>query len=153
METLVGGWFKIRTSRIVSVCDIIWMFTCDWLVGRLSLERDLTNCLDPLSTDRLFSTISVLIKTLEIYVELWGRRGQKMNVIYFLFWVNQFYLKALILNAVRSSFVGDTGMLRQNFGRALSMSFFRLSALQSPDDDDDDVACLWNNINMASEMR
>lgn len=62
------------------------------------------------------------------------------------------YLKALILNAVRSSFVGDTGMLRQNFGRALSMSFFRLSALQSPDDDDD-VACLWNNINMANEMR
>lgn len=46
------------------------MFTCDWLVGKLSLERDLTNCLDPLSTDLLFSTISVLIKTLDIYVEL-----------------------------------------------------------------------------------
>lgn len=58
------------TSRMVNVWDIIWMLTCDWLVGRLSLERDRTSCLDPLSTDRLLSIISVLINTLDIYVEL-----------------------------------------------------------------------------------
>jgi hypothetical protein len=32
------------TSLMVSVWDIIWILTCDWLVGRLSLERDLTSC-------------------------------------------------------------------------------------------------------------
>jgi len=26
---------------MVSVWDIIWMLTCDWLVGSTSLERDL----------------------------------------------------------------------------------------------------------------
>ena len=28
------------TSRMVSVCDIIWMLIWDWLVGRTSLERE-----------------------------------------------------------------------------------------------------------------
>ena len=58
------------TSLMVSVWDIIWMFTCDWLVGRLSVERDLTSCRELLSSVRLFSTIFVLMKTLEIYAEL-----------------------------------------------------------------------------------
>lgn len=34
-----------------------------------------------------------------------------------------------MLNAVRNNFVGETGMLRQNFGSALSMSFLRPSEL------------------------
>jgi len=58
------------TSLMVSVWDIIWILTCDWLVGRLSVERDLTSCLELLSSVRLFSNIFVLMKTLEIYAEL-----------------------------------------------------------------------------------
>lgn len=60
-----------------------------------------------------------------------------------------------MLNAVRSNFVGDTGILRQNFGNALSISFLRLSELvkslavpvppvadeEEPLFDDDDAAC------------
>jgi len=58
------------TSLMVSVWDIIWILTCDWLVGRLSVERDLTSCRELLSSVRLFSTIFVLMKTLEIDAEL-----------------------------------------------------------------------------------
>ena len=58
------------TSLMVSVWDIIWILTCDWLVGRLSVERDLTSCRELLSSVRLFSNIFVLMKTLEIYAEL-----------------------------------------------------------------------------------
>jgi len=58
------------TSLMVSVWDIIWILTCDWLVGRLSVERDLTSCRELLSSVRLFSSIFVLMKTLEIYAEL-----------------------------------------------------------------------------------
>jgi hypothetical protein len=55
---------------MVSVWDIIWILTCDWLVGRLSVERDLTSCRELLSSVRLFSNIFVLMNTLEIYAEL-----------------------------------------------------------------------------------
>lgn len=58
------------TSRIVRVCDIIWMLTCDWLVGRLSLDRERTSCLEPLHTDLLFNSISVFMNTRVIYEEL-----------------------------------------------------------------------------------
>lgn len=58
------------TSRIVKVWDIICTLIWDWLVGKLSLERDLTICFGPLSTDLLFSNISVFKKTLDMYVEL-----------------------------------------------------------------------------------
>lgn len=71
-----------------------------------------------------------------------------------------------MLNAVRSNFVGETGKLRQNFGSALSMSFFRLSGLVTSmvppgppvavDDDpvlDDDDACFWYRINIANATR
>lgn len=61
------------TSLMVSVWDIIWILTCDWLVGRLSVERDLTSCRELLSSVRLFSNIFVLMKTLEIYAELSAR--------------------------------------------------------------------------------
>jgi hypothetical protein len=71
---------------MVSVWDIIWILTCDWLVGRLSLERDLTSCREQLNSVRLFSNIFVLTKTLAIYAEL----------------------SALIPNAVRRSFVDVT---------------------------------------------
>lgn len=75
-------------------------------------------------------------------------------------------LSARMLNAVRNNFVGETGMLRQNFGSALSMSFLRLSALVPSmvppgppvaDEDvpvlDDDDACFWYKINMARATR
>lgn len=68
-----------------------------------------------------------------------------------------------MLNAVRNNLVGDTGILRQNFGRALSMSFLRLSELVSSmappvaDEEDplldDDDACFWYKINMANATR
>jgi hypothetical protein len=58
------------TSLMVSVWDIIWILTCDWQVGRLSVERDLTSCRELFSSVRLFSNIFVLMKTLEIYAEL-----------------------------------------------------------------------------------
>ena len=61
---------KEPTSLMVSVWDIIWILTCDWQVGRLSVERDLTSCRELLSSVRLFSNIFVLMKTLEIYAEL-----------------------------------------------------------------------------------
>lgn len=66
--------------------------------------------------------------------------------------VRKTYLRALILKAVRNSFVGDTGMFRQKRGSALSISFFRLS---SPIGEvpADDVACLLNRISMANEIR
>lgn len=61
----------VLTSRMVNVCDIICILTCDWLDGKLSLDLDLTNCFEPLfKTERLFSIISVFINILEIYVEL-----------------------------------------------------------------------------------
>lgn len=62
------------------------------------------------------------------------------------------YLRALMLNAVRNSFVGDTGIFRQNFGSALSMSFLRFSEFHSLSDDDD-VACLLNRIKIAKDIR
>jgi hypothetical protein len=52
------------------VWDIIWILTCDWQVGRLSVERDLTSCRELVSSVRLFSNIFVLMNTLEIYDEL-----------------------------------------------------------------------------------
>jgi hypothetical protein len=58
------------TSLMVRVWDIIWILTCDWQVGRLSVERDLTSCRELFSSVRLFSSIFVLMKTLEIYAEL-----------------------------------------------------------------------------------
>jgi len=39
------------TSLMVSVWDIIWILTCDWLVGRLSVEQDL------ISRRELFSSV------------------------------------------------------------------------------------------------
>jgi hypothetical protein len=48
------------------------------------------------------------------------------------------YLSALMLNAVRSNFAGDTGMFLQNFGNAFSMSFLTESAFHSKLDDVDD---------------
>lgn len=58
------------TSRMVSVWDIICMLTCDWLVGRLSVDRDRTSWRDPLRTERDLSTISVLMNTRDMYWEL-----------------------------------------------------------------------------------
>lgn len=125
----LDGW--LRTSRMVRVCDIIWMLTCDWLVGKLSLERDRTNCLDPLSIERLFSSISVLINTLEIYVELWTTKCAHVciEMSVFTFVHVSPHLRALMLNAVRSNLLGETGKFRQNIGSALPMSFFGPSLL------------------------
>lgn len=61
------------------MCDIIWMFSCDWLVGKLSLERDLVNSFGPLRTDLLFSNISVLMKTFDIYEELKQQLNQALE--------------------------------------------------------------------------
>jgi hypothetical protein len=58
------------TSLMVRVWDIICIFTCDWQVGRLSVERDLTSCRELQISVRLFSSIFVLMKTLEMYAEL-----------------------------------------------------------------------------------
>lgn len=57
-----------------------------------------------------------------------------------------------MLNAVRNSFVGDTGMFRQNLGSALSMSFLRFSEFHSLSDDDD-VEYLLKRINIAKDIR
>lgn len=59
-----------HTSRIVSVCDIIWMLTWDWLVGRLSVERDLAKDRDPVRTLLLLRAISVRRNTRDMYAEL-----------------------------------------------------------------------------------
>jgi len=74
------------TSLMVSVWDIIWILTCDWLVGRLSVEQDLISRRELFSSVWLFSNIFVLMKTLEIYAEL----------------------SPLIPNAVRRTFAGGT---------------------------------------------
>lgn len=58
-----------------------------------------------------------------------------------------------MLNAVRNSFVGDTGIFRQNLGSALSMSFLKFSEFHSLSDDDDDVACLLKRIKIAKDIR
>lgn len=58
-----------RTSRMVSVCDIICMLTCDWLVGKLSDERERTS-LRPDITCFDLSVISVFMNTLDMYWEL-----------------------------------------------------------------------------------
>jgi hypothetical protein len=44
-----------------------------------------------------------------------------------------------MLNAVRNSFAGDTGMFLQNLGSAFSMSFFTDSAFHSALADVDDA--------------
>ena len=46
------------------------MLTWDWLVGRLSVDRDLANDLDPVRTLLLFRAISVRKNTLDMYAEL-----------------------------------------------------------------------------------
>lgn len=61
---------KVHTSRIVSVCDIIWMLTWDWLVGKLSVERDLARDREPVRTFLLLRAISVRRNTLDMYAEL-----------------------------------------------------------------------------------
>lgn len=61
---------QVHTSRIVSVCDIIWMLTWDWLVGRLSVERDLARDREPVRTFLLLRAISVRRNTLDMYAEL-----------------------------------------------------------------------------------
>jgi len=72
------------TSRIVSVCEDIWIFIWDWLVGKFSLEQERFNLLEPDKTALLFNIISVFTKTLWMYAEL----------------------KPRILNAVLSTFCG-----------------------------------------------
>lgn len=85
---------KVHTSRIVSVCDIIWMLTWDWLVGKLSVERDLARDREPVRTFLLLRAISVRRNTLDMYAELsprirkavrrnfagvtWGRQVDKL---------------------------------------------------------------------------
>lgn len=61
---------KVHTSRIVSVWDIIWMLTWDWLVGKLSVERDLARDREPVRTFLLLRAISVRRNTLDMYAEL-----------------------------------------------------------------------------------
>lgn len=55
---------------MVSVWDIMWMLTWDWLVGRLSVERDLARDREPVRTFLLLSAISVRRNTLDMYAEL-----------------------------------------------------------------------------------
>lgn len=54
----------------MSVCDIIWMLTWDWLVGKLSVERDLARDREPVRTFLLLRAISVRRNTLDMYAEL-----------------------------------------------------------------------------------
>lgn len=78
----------------MSVCDIIWMLTWDWLVGKLSVERDLARDREPVRTFLLLRAISVRRNTLDMYAELsprirkavrrnfagvtWGRQVDKL---------------------------------------------------------------------------
>lgn len=54
-----------------------------------------------------------------------------------------------MLNAVRRSFAGVTGIVLQNLGSALSISFFNDSGLHS-ESLDTDWECLLNKIRMAN---
>lgn len=120
-------------------------------MGKLSLERDRTNCLGPVSTDLLFNTISVFINTLDIYEEL----QKKMYFVYkkkCLTKNYRIYLKFLMLNAVLSNLVGVTGILLQNVGMALSMSFLIESVLQSAELFAEDE-CLLNRMRIANATR
>lgn len=100
---------------MVSVCDTICMLFWLWLLGRFSVDRDLTSCLEPLITDLLLSTISVRMKTREMYAELRPR----------------------IPNATLSTFCGGTGISLQNLERAASTPLFCTSCSQSELEDDE----------------
>lgn len=126
-STLQWRYLKL-TSRIVNVCDIIWMFICDWLVGRWSLECGLVSCLLPLTTLRLFTVISVLMNILDMACELNLR----------------------MLNAVFRSLEGDTGICLQNFGIAFSMSARSESSLHS---DVPLLVCWWKSMMIAIATR
>jgi hypothetical protein len=99
-----------------------------WLLGRFSLDLDLTSWRDPFITFLLFNTISVLMNTLEMYAELRPRMPK----------------------AAFSIFCGATGISLQNLFRAASMPFFWISISHSDDGDDDD---LWNSTRIAITVR
>lgn len=78
------------------------MLTCDWLVGKLSVDRDLAKDLEPINTFRLFKAISVRKNTLDMYAELSPR----------------------IPNAVRRNFAGVT--LNINFTKFINFIHRRI---------------------------